>query len=417
MRELFGEIVDSLSRNKLRTLLTGFSVAWGIFMLIMLIGSGNGLKHGILSNFEGAGMTTNSVYIQPNTTSIPYAGYAKGRRLKFDREIIDFIGSDFSQVEQVAPLLNREGRLRYGNIFNRASIKGVAPVYAQLTGLRVIRGRNISQSDIELRRNVVVLDQVAVKTLFGKHEPIGQSVTIDNIIYDVVGVIKPQFSGSQPVCYIPLSTFMKLYVRDDKFDNIHAVINGVTTLAQADELNKGLREGLSKKLNFAPKDRRAVLISNNVENYMQFMMIFTGISIFIWIIGVGTLMAGVVGVSNIMLVTVKDRTSEFGIRKALGAKPSSLIRLVIMESIVITVVFGYIGMICGVGVMEVVNMVIERNIALSSDQMVIFKNPTLDISVTISATITLIIAGVVAGYIPARRAAKIKTIDAMRHNK
>ena len=416
MRELIGEIFDSLNRNRLRTFLTGFSVAWGIFMLIILIGAGNGLKHGILGNFENAGLTNNSMSIAPYRTSIPYKGFKTGRRIELDKETLDFLQNNIEQIEQVSPMLYCNGKMKYSNIFSEISVCGIPPSYAKLTGLKISRGRNINQSDIEQRRNVVILNEIAAKTFFGKHDPIAKTVEIDNIIYSVIGVVKSPWTGNQPTCYLPLSSFMKLYVRNDKFNNIKAMITGVNSLSQAETLNKEVRNRLARQLEFSPNDRSAVRIWNTVESYLQFRMVSTGISIFIWIIGLGTLMAGIVGVSNIMLVTVRERTSEFGIRKSLGAKPSSLVRMVLLESVIITALFGYIGMICGVGVMEIVNLVIERNIALSRSEFVIFQNPTLDLSVMLSATITLITAGIVAGYIPARRAAKLKTIDAMRHN-
>lgn len=422
MREQLQEIWASISRNKLRTFLTGFSIAWGIFMLIILLGSGNGLQNGIMSNVGDVAI--NSIRISGGWTSQPYKGFQQWRRIQLEYSDIDLLKNSFpDEIGQISAAYEGpwDTPLSYGELYNPVTILGILPEYDVFIGSKLLQGRRINDVDIKEMRKVVVIDEATNNAVFKGGDPIGKSVFIGDIAYTVVGVYRSNDTWASFV-QIPINTATSVYNGGKPYiRNLAFLINGMTNEAEMTDFENRIRATLAAKHTFAPDDRNAVRIGNTQREFNQFGMVFNGIKMFIWIIGLGTLIAGVVGVSNIMLVTVRERTSEFGIRKSLGAKPSSLVKLVLIEAVIITGFFGYIGMILGIGVMEVVNFVLQSNAAeateVSNEALTTFQNPTLNLSVTLSATVVLIIAGMIAGYIPARRAARLKTIDAMRFNK
>ncbi|WP_300285543.1 ABC transporter permease [uncultured Alistipes sp.] len=418
MRELFQEILASAGRNKLRTFLTGFSVAWGIFMLIVLLGSGNGLKNGVTSNFSDR--AKNSMATYGGWTSVPYKGYQKGRTIYQKGGDTAALRRTFPQIRKIAAHAGHPGsELSYGKNYTKATLNGVSPEYAEIEGVKLLEGRFINAADVREGRKVIVIDETAAAALFGGRSGIGTEIIVDKMVYTIVGLCKVRSWGNNATCYLPLSTVQQIYLSDNEnIGQIVFTLEGIEDEKQSEAFEKELREYMAARHTFSPEDRSAYYIWDRLRNYMQTMMIFNGISMFIWIIGIGTLTAGIVGVSNIMLVTVRERTAEFGIRKALGARPSSVVRLILVEAIVITAFFGYVGMVAGVGLMELVNFFMERSAAAApSDSFSTFKNPTLDLSVVVTATVVLIVSGVIAGYVPARRAARLKTIDALRFNK
>lgn len=418
MREQFQEIFATIKRNKLRTFLTGFSVAWGIFMLIILLGSGNGLKHGITDNFSDGALNTITLY--GGYASMPYQGFQNGRRIRLNERDMEILKTTFSnQIKDITALAyHGNSQMAYGKEYYSTNLYGVTSEFAPIDGITLTSGRFINETDVKERRKVVVLDKLATTTLFKDEDPVGKTVLIDKMGYTVVGTYKSNEYFQSSNVYVPLTTMFLIYMGDKReVNNIAFTVEEIETTEQSDAFKEKIRARLGAAHSFNPEDRQAMWINDRMENYKDTMLIFRGITIFIWIIGIGTLIAGIVGVSNIMLVTVRERTFEFGIRKAMGAKPVSLIKLVLLESILITGTFGYIGMIGGVGIMEIVNLFVERAAAASPDDFQMFKNPTLDLSTMLSATLVLVIAGMIAGYVPARRAAQIKTIDAMRHNK
>ncbi len=416
MRELLLEIWASVRRNKLRTFLTGFSVAWGIFMLSILLGSGNGLRNGTMANFQS--MAINSINIYSGWTSIPYGGYDKWRKVEMTNSDIEMLKSEFPEVDLITAQLSVSGQTfsRGREYLSNVQLLGTMPETAELSGVTILSGRYINRTDIEERRKVIVLDRSASEVLFGDEDPVGHNIRIGGLIYQVVGLYKKNNFGNQSSCYIPLTTAQQIYAGGSpKLQWLFFSVQGVNNKKQLDDFELRLRRRLAAEHSYAPEDTSALYIHNNMAGFRNMLVVFTGIDVFIWIIGLGTLLAGVVGVSNIMLVTVQERTFEFGIRKALGAKPSSIIRLILTESTIITATFGYIGMVLGVAVMEVVNALLEEQSA--EETITMFLNPTLDLSIAFSATVVLVVAGLVAGYVPARRAAQLKTIDALRHNK
>lgn len=416
MRELFLEIWTSVRRNKLRTVLTGFSVAWGIFMLVILLGSGNGLKNGVASNFGD--YATNSLDLYGGRTSKPYAGYQKNRRIKLRVNDIEILKRDFPEVDEVTAQDWFSGkRATYGNEFTTVWISGMMPATARMEGIKLSAGRFIDDNDLHEYRKVIVIDEMMNRLFFKEESPLGKQVKVGNSQFTVIGVKEGDAERNNSSCCIPLTTAQLLYEQNNpEVSNIMLTVNGMKTTGDLEAFEKRVRRRLAVEHQFDPEDESAIWIDNTMERYKAFQMVFWGINLFVWIIGLGTLLAGVVGVSNIMLVTVSERTAEFGIRKALGAKPASIIRLILTESICITAAFGYIGMVLGIAVMEVVNFVLTQT-PTGGRGPTIFLNPTLDLRVVVSATVVLVVAGLIAGYIPAYRAAQLKTIDALRYNK
>ena len=418
MRELLLEIWTSVRRNKLRTFLTGFSVAWGIFMLVILLGSGNGLKNGVLSNFGN--YATNSITISGGWTSKAYAGYNKWRSIDLKNRDLEILVNEVPEVDDVAAKAwYRGSTATYLDRFADISLRGSLPKIQQIEGVEIVKGRFINQADIHNYRKVIVIDEALERILFRGDDPLGKPVKIHNNIYRVAGVYRGDAQQRNSMGYIPLTTGQLIFKANDPVvDNAIITVHGLDTDAQMEAFEQRIRKRLAAEHHYDPEDQSALWIRNTMEQYKSMMIVFGGINLFVWIIGLGTLLAGIVGVSNIMLVTVTERTSEFGIRKALGAKPVSIIRLILTESVMITAMFGYIGMVLGVAVMEAVNYVINQTPAQTGNfGGSIFLNPTLDLGVAVSATVVLVIAGLIAGYVPAYRAAQLKTIDALRYNK
>ncbi|MBP7103828.1 MAG: ABC transporter permease [Fermentimonas caenicola] len=418
MIDLLQEIFETLKKNKMRTTLTGLSVSWGIFILIVLLGAGNGLQNGVIQNFSSRAV--NRVNLYPGRTSIPHNGLKSDRQLSFTNEEVDFIREEVSESRLITARLNNTMNITYGNEFGSYEIRGVMPNYWLIEKL-IIKpgdGRFINHLDMKEHNKVIVLDKKIADLLFPGESALGKTVKVGNLMFKVVGINskKEDWGGSR--AYIPFTTSQSIFNPSGKFYNIVFTVDGLNTKEANDKFNETLRTMMSRRLNFNPEDEQALWISNAQSEYVETMKIFGGITLFVTIIGILTLIAGIVGVSNIMLVSVKERTREIGIRKAIGAKPSSILKTIILESIIITTIFGYIGLIMGIGLTEIVNFIMEQaaNGQPVSDepQMSVFTNPTVEIGYAIFATIVLIISGVIAGYLPARKAVKVKPIEAMR---
>jgi ABC-type transport system, involved in lipoprotein release, permease component len=399
----------------MRTVLTGLSVSWGIFILIVLLGSGNGLKNGVTSNFSNR--ASNTVRLWSGDTSMPYKGLKTERSLRFMEKELQAL----DKLEEVGGLTGLIGLspnivLSYKNEYGNFTIRGVSPINENIFALEFAPGdgRFINELDIKNLNKVIVLDKAIVEVLFKNENPIGKNVKLGNVMFKVVGVNSKKARWGNGEAYIPFTTAQKIYNSSKKFGMIAFLANDLKTEEENDAFEQKLRTTLGSTMQFDPEDKQALWINSSQRDYIETMKIFGGINFFVSIIGIFTLIAGIVGVSNIMLVTVKERTREIGIRKAIGASPANILRSIIIESIIITAIFGYIGMIAGVGLTEIVNFFMEQAAAGSPDGMSVFKNPTVGLDYVFTATAILILAGVIAGYMPARRAVKIKPIEAMR---
>ncbi len=414
---LINEILATLSHNKLRTFLTGLSVSWGIFILIILMSAGNGLKNGVTSNFSSR--ATNTIQMWPGTTSMPYKGLKSGRDTKLTNVESEEVKT-LKETDVTSNVVNKQVSISYGGESGSYRLNGVNPSYFDIFKLEINsgNGRFINEMDIKNKNKVIVLNKKIVETLFKDKNPLGQYVNVNSVMFQVVGVNtkKEDWGGSQ--AYIPFSTARLIFKPDGNLNTIAITANGLNTEQKNEDFNKKIRQTVSSSMKFDPKDENALWLRNSQRDYIETMKIFDAINVFVTIIGIFTLIAGIVGVSNIMLVSVKERTREFGIRKAIGATPGSILRSIVVESILITGAFGYLGMMIGIGVSELVNFMVEKSAAVAANadgpQMSIFKNPTIDLNYVLFATLILIIAGVIAGYMPARRAVKVKPIEAMR---
>ena len=410
--DIWQEILATIKKNKMRTFLTGFSVAWGIFMLMILLGAGNGLSNGVSANFMNDAV--NAMWIWTGETTIPYQGMKSGRPIQFHNQ-------DQETVQKVSGVGVSSGRYFMGN--TRYSYHKESGEYTTITCQPEIKeveklilndGRFINQIDIIQNRKVVVLGADIKTALFKDSTALGEYVNVNNVPFKVIGICTEPGSTRNRNAYMPLSTAQIVFNGSNRLHNLALTINA-QTLEESKTIEEQIRNALAKQHKFDPKDEGVIGLYNKLENYIQTMKIFQAIKIFIWIIGIGTLIAGIVGVSNIMLIVVKERTKEIGIRKAIGASPSSVIGLILLESILITTIAGYIGLVLGTGLMEMINYFMVQSAGPATEQGgSIFLNPTVDFNIAVAATLLLIVAGAIAGYIPAKRAASIKPIVALR---
>lgn len=413
MIDLFQEIYSSIMKNKLRTFLTGFAVAWGIFILIVLLGAGNGLLNGLGENMKW--LNSNSISIRAGWTSQPSHGYQRGRKIVFKDADINILETELGEY-----IYNGGGTISYSKSMSTSKdfisgrMEGAYANYQETEALKMKEGRFINQKDNAEKRRVAVIHEDAVPTLFDTPSAIGQTILIDSLAYSVVGVYEGFGFRNNSDFYVPFQTAKLIYNKDAVDDLKFLLSSKIKTEAENTELDTKIRNVLSRQHKFEAEDKRAVWIWNRLSSYLQQQGATSALTLAIWVIGVLTLLSGVVGVSNIMLITVKERTREFGIRKAIGAKPSSILRLVLIESIVITTFFGYIGMLAGIGATELLDAYAGKQVmdagAFSST---VFSDPTVRIGVAVQATLALIIAGTIAGFIPARRATQIKPVDAL----
>ena len=412
------EILAALKYNKLRTTMTGLSVSWGIFILIVLLGAGNGLQNGVTSNFGNR--ATNTVQMWPGQTSLPYKGLKSNRDLNFTEKELQTVNEKVPESDEETGIIDKTSTITFNNEYGSYRVKGVHPSYQKIYNLEFQpgKGRFINNLDIEKNNKVIVLDKKIEETIFKGKPALGSYVKVGSVMFKVVGINTKKESWDGTQAYIPFTTAQSIYNPDKKFNSIAFTTQGLETKESNELFNKQLKTKMSQTMQFNPEDEKALWINNSQENYLQTMRIFNGINLFVTIVGIFTLIAGIVGVSNIMLVSVKERTREIGIRKAIGAPPASILRSIVIESILITAVFGYIGMVMGIGLTEIVNFMLEQSAAGKTTtegmEMSVFKNPTVQLSYVIFSTVVLIISGVIAGYMPARRATRIKPIEAMR---
>ena len=400
------EIFNTISKNKMRTLLTGFSVAWGIFMLVVLLGSGYGLENGVRKEFEGDAV--NYISINSGVMSKAYKGMKPGRRIEFSNEDHDMLSTlenvDYSSTRT---RIFQNNVLSYKSEYGTFDIFAILPAYRQVESLEMINGRFLNKKDIDDYRKVVALGRLVYEALFKDGEDaVNKYVKVSGVPFKVVGVFDDPGSDRDLLrVYIPISTAQRVFNMGDYIRSVHFNLED-GTVEESMQVVEEAKSQLAAKHKFDPEDTRALFIFNSIENYQQFMSLFASIRMFIWVIGAGTIISGIVGVSNIMMIVVKERTKEIGIRKALGATPFSIVSLILQESILITAVAGYIGLVMGVGLLELVSK--------SLPDIDYFANPEINMSVALIATGLLVAAGAVAGYVPARKAASVKPVIALR---
>ena len=441
MKDLFTEIWESIRRNKLRTCLTGFAVSWGIFMLIVLLGAGNGLMNAFLRG--GQGIATNTMSVYPGRTSKPYDGLKEGRRIELDDKDVELTsGKLFSQyVDKVVATVGTSVQVSYGKKYVSGYIEGNYPSRKDMDRIDLQSGRFINDNDIKNSRKVVVLPQNMAENLLGgegtiatgaqmgsihlgaegsgkKVDPaslIGKYVKIGGLAWQVVGITKSDMTRNDNLFYAPFPTVKTVYGKGKAIDDLTFSFHGLDTEAANDAFEKEYRAAVNLSHRAAPDDERALWIRNRLKQNMQMNKGTRILNIALWIIGLFTLLGGIVGVSNIMLITVKERTHEFGIRKAIGASPWSITKLIMTESVSITAVFGYVGMFLGMLACKLLDQTVgQSSVSLMDEQIAMLVNPSVGLDVAIEATLVLIIAGSIAGFFPARKAAMVRPIEALR---
>lgn len=414
--DLLNEIWATARRNKLRTALTGFAVAWGIFMIIFLLGAGNGLINAMKHN--SGQFLDNSMVVSGGWTTMPYDGLKEDRSIELNTRDMDATNEGFSDhVENVGAKVSQQGLdVSKGSNYFKGELSGVYPNEAIINKRKMLAGRFINDIDIERRRKVVVMDDKLARQLVSDPASlIGQYVHVGPFAFQVVGIYQADENSRSTEVYSAFTTVSTMFSKGNRIDNISFTFHGLDTKEQNEAFEDSYRARINRNHRADPTDKGALWIWNR---FTQALQMNTGIDIMhtaLWIIGLFTLLSGVVGVSNIMLITVKERTREFGIRKAIGARPSSILWLIISESIIITTFFGYIGMLCGIGANAYMDATLGHTVINSGlFQLTMFVNPTVGLDVCLGATAVMIIAGTLAGLIPARRAARIRPIEALR---
>jgi putative ABC transport system permease protein len=400
------ELWDVLSRNALRTLLTGLSVAWGVFMLVLLLGAGKGLENG--ASWEFRDDAQNSIWIGGGKTSIPFAGRSPGRQILFKNQDFADLPHKVSGIEHFTGRywLWGEFSVSYGSKRSSFNILGVHPDHRFLEKTLMTRGRYLDPNDQAEKRKVAVIGSKVREILFGNRDPIGEYVNIRGLAYKVIGEFE-DVGGENELrkIYVPISTAQLVYNQPEIIHQLIFTV-GDASVEQSQAIAEKARAVLAKNHGFSVDDRRALRIGNNLEQFSRLTSVFRWIRIFVWVVGVGTLLAGIVGIGNIMLISVAERTHEIGIRKALGATPASIIRMVLGEALVLTGVSGYAGLVAGVGVVELV--------ASRFPAAPFFRQPSVSLDVALSATLLIMAAGALAGFFPAYRAARVSPVAALR---
>ncbi|MDR0873820.1 MAG: ABC transporter permease [Prevotellaceae bacterium] len=405
---MWQEIWITITKNKSRSVLTAFGVFWGMFMLVVMTGAGTALEHGIMGGLEG--IATNSCYFAAGRTSIPYKGFRKDRRWDVKYEDYLAVKQTVKGIEYISPAIFNYGiNTIKGDKTGSYTVAGYLPEFQYISTNRITQGRNVNDIDILQKRKVCLIGKKIYAEMFKPGEnPIGQYIQVNGIYFQIIGVVErissSMMSDPDQTIMMPLPTVQQIF-------NMGNIIHWITITAKSDvrvsAVQQQVSEILKKRNNIAPEDGTAVFAINIEEEFDMFRLLFIGISALIWIVGLGTLIAGGIGISNIMLVTVRERTKEIGIRRALGATPRNIIIQIMSESIVLTTMAGIAGLMFGVGVLQLVSAALSQ-----SDGF--FKNPQISFGVSIGALVILLVIGTVAGYMPARRAMRIKPIEAIR---
>ena len=405
------EIWQTARRNKLRTTLTGFAVAWGIFMLVVLLGAGNGLINAQLK--QSSRFLSSSMVVFGNWTSKPYQGLKEGRDIRLHQKDIDITSQEFpGTVDEVGAQYRTSATISLGQQYIATSICGVYPNHNKIDKVEMLEGRFINQIDLSEKRKVLVISNKQAKELKAK---VGNFVNVGNFAFQVVGIYKEQENGRADI-FSSYSAIKSIYgANTDDAGRIEFTFHGLDNKQANEDFEKDYRHRLNAEHQAHPEDEEAIWIWNRFTQNLQMEQGIDIIRTFLWVVGLFTLLSGIVGVSNIMLITVKERTHEFGIRKAIGAKPWNILKLIIVESVIITTFFGYIGMVLGVLANEYMDATLGHDtIDTGLFKATVFVDPTVGLDVCIEATMVMVIAGTIAGLIPAFKASRIRPIEALR---
>lgn len=404
--DLLFEIFATIRKNKLRTILTGLSVAWGIFMLVILLGSGQGIRNGITKQFLNR--ATNMVMIRTDLTGMPYKGMKAGRRIKMTNADYEYLKNNYPEIEEISGEFMIWGaEVVYGNEYGSYGIKAVHPGNQGLELNKMVSGRYINERDLEETRKVAVIGNVVKRELFKDVDPIGKYIKIWGVTFKVVGVYSDDGGErDESMVYLPIYTSQKVFNSGTDVRRLNVNLPEYN-LEQINEFQERIKKDFSERLVFDPEDTRAIITRSPRTEMEKIYGVLSGIEIFIWVIGIGTIIAGIVGVSNIMMIVVKERTREIGIRKALGATPFNVVKQILIEAVIITGFSGYLGLLTGVLVLETVGKDIQSEM---------FSQPEVDITTALATTVVLVVAGAAAGFVPAMRAASVRPIEALNEN-
>ena len=444
MRDVFTEIWESIRRNKLRTTLTGFAVSWGIFMLIVLLGAGNGLMNAFMTGSEG--LATNVMQVGGGRTSKPYDGLKEGRWIELDERDVQLTGSEVfaDHIDQVISSVSTSATVSYGKKHFSGSIEGNFPARQELDKIEILYGRFLNEKDIRDSRKVVVLPEDRAETLLGNEirdsgarmgmvrntskslgissgkevhvqDLLGKYIRIGDFSFRVVGIAKANEESNSNTVYAPYTTIRTIYGKGRVVDDITFTFHGLNSQAESDAFEDQFRATMNVRHRAAPDDRRALWVWNRFSQDLQMNKGRNILNTALWVLGLLTLLGGIVGVSNIMLITVKERTHEFGIRKAIGASPWGIMKLILAESVTITAFFGYVGMLLGMIACMILDKTVgQSSVSIMDEEIAMFVNPTVGLDVAFEATLLLIIAGSLAGLFPARKASRVRPIEALR---
>ncbi|OBQ57080.1 ABC transporter permease [Tamlana sp. s12] len=405
--DLWREIFQSINKNRTRSLMSGFTVAFAILLFAILFGIANGLKNTFKEAFGTD--ANNSIMIFPGRTTKAYKGLQVGRQIQFKNEDRALIKEKYGdKVQFITSKVNKSVSASYRGEKNNYELRGVYPEFMFIENNVVKSGRYINQNDLDNKAKVVVIGKSVEDDLFYKENPIGKYINLSGIQYKIVGVFTDDEGDSEEsVIYMPITTAQFVYGNNDFIDLLHLTYNPEMSNDQALAFGNSIKKVLKDKFDVARDDQRAIRMRNMAEGTKKVELMTSSLTVIILVIGFGTLIAGIVGISNIMIFVVKERTKEIGIRKALGATPRSIVSIILIESIIITTIAGYIGLLIGVGVLELVGPSLEAYF---------IKDPGVSNSLVVGATLTLIVAGAIAGYLPAKKASEIKPIIALRND-
>ncbi|NCG04975.1 MAG: FtsX-like permease family protein [Bacteroidetes bacterium] len=404
-RDRWQEMFYTLRKNKLRTTLSGFTVAMGIFIFVLLFGFGNGLKNSFEEFFLDD--STNTIWLRPGQTEKPYRGFKAKRRIIFKNDDLTDIQQNFPFfIQYITPRISRSDLVKRGKESNNYTVRGVAPGHQYAEKTIITNGRYINEADVKNKTKFATIGRLVEKDLFSNKSSLGHQIDVGGVSFKVVGVFKDEGGDNEERhIYIPYTTQQRLEKSNDRVDRIIVAFRPELGHAGALALEKKLNTFMRKKHNIAPNDRSGIYVRNVAADLKETQQFAGVLQLIVTFVGLGTLLAGIIGISNIMVFVVKERTKELGIRKAIGATPKSVVGMILHESVFITTIAGYAGLLAGVGTLALIGDSLEEFFII---------NPYISTGTAVAATITLILFGAIAGYIPARRAAKIKPIVALR---